>query len=117
MTKDWKGNSNSIYKTIGASNHTEKEREQNDYYATDPIAIDKLLAVETPSNNIWECACGGGHLLNRLKELGFNAFGTDLVDRGQEQLLETSLILNQKLWEVRWIFSQIHLTNMQKSLF
>lgn len=80
--KDWNGNANSIYKTLGASNHTDKEREENDYYATDPIAIDKLLKVEQPSFNIWECACGGGHLLNRLKELGYNAFGTDLVDRG-----------------------------------
>lgn len=80
--KNWKGNYNSLYMTLGASNHTEKEREENDYYATDPIAIDKLLTKEKPSFNIWECACGGGHLLNRLKELGFNAFGTDLIDRG-----------------------------------
>lgn len=44
--KDWNGNGNSIYKTLGASNHTDKERAENDYYATDPIAIDKLLSVE-----------------------------------------------------------------------
>ena len=43
--KDWIGNKNSIYKTLGASNHTDKEREVNDYYATSPIAIDKLLTV------------------------------------------------------------------------
>ena len=36
MTKDWTGNSNSIYKTLGASNHTDKERQNEDYYATDP---------------------------------------------------------------------------------
>ena len=28
--KDWNGNSNSIYKTLGASNHTDKEREENE---------------------------------------------------------------------------------------
>ena len=33
MTKDWTGNSNSIYKTLGASNHTDKERQNEDYYA------------------------------------------------------------------------------------
>ena len=33
---DWTGNGNSIYKTLGASNHTENEREANDYYATEP---------------------------------------------------------------------------------
>lgn len=31
------------FTTLGASNHTEKEREINDYYATDPIAVDALL--------------------------------------------------------------------------
>ena len=41
--KDWTGNKNSIFKTLGASNHTDKERENDDYYATDPIAIDVLI--------------------------------------------------------------------------
>ena len=29
--KDWKGNSNSIWKTLGASNHTIKDRQNEDY--------------------------------------------------------------------------------------
>ena len=37
MGKDWTGNGKSIFTTLGASNHTEKEREINDYYATDPL--------------------------------------------------------------------------------
>lgn len=44
MEKDWTGNGKSIFTTLGASNHTDKEREINDYYATDPIAIDALLS-------------------------------------------------------------------------
>ena len=79
--KDWNGNSNSIYKTLGASNHTEKEREENDFYATDPIAIDKLLKVENPSHYIWECACGEGHLAKRLKNYGFEVLSSDIVER------------------------------------
>ncbi len=79
--KDWNGNKNSIYKTLGASNHTDKERETNDYYATDPIAIDKLLTVEQPSHFIYECACGEGHLSERLKERGYEVFSTDIIDR------------------------------------
>lgn len=43
MEKDWIGNGKSIFTTLGASNRTEKEREINDYYATDPIAVDALL--------------------------------------------------------------------------
>ena len=68
--KDWTGNGNSIYKILGASNHTYKEREENDYYATDPIAIDKLLTVEKPYKRVYECACGEGHLAERLLEKG-----------------------------------------------
>ena len=80
--KDWTGNQNSIYTTLGASNHTDKEREMDDYYATDPVAIDKLLEMELPNKHIWECACGGGHLAQRLKDKGFEVFCTDLVYRG-----------------------------------
>lgn len=61
MSKDWTGDSNSIFKQLGASNHCEEEREANDYYATDPRAIDDLLSIEKFSNDIWECASGGGH--------------------------------------------------------
>lgn len=57
--RDWTGNSNSIYKTLGASNHTDNEREANDFYATEPKAAELLLSLETFAENIWECACGG----------------------------------------------------------
>ena len=82
--KDWTGNKNSIFKTLGASNHTDKERENDDYYATDPIAIDVLIndggvIFDKP---IWECSCGEGHLSERLKEFGYEVYSTDLVDRG-----------------------------------
>ena len=80
--KDWTGDGNSIWKTLGASNHTEKEREQDDYYATDGIAIDKLLTVEHPNINIWECAAGGGHLSERLKQRGYTVYSSDIKDRG-----------------------------------
>ena len=43
--KDWIGNKKSTFVTLGASNHTEKEREKNDFYATQPEAIDKLVGA------------------------------------------------------------------------
>lgn len=79
---DWVGNSNSIYRTLGASNHTDKERESNDYYATEPKAAELLCEVETFSPYIWECACGEGHLSEVLKAKGYRVFSTDLVNRG-----------------------------------
>lgn len=82
--KDWTGNGNSVWKSLGASNHTDEERERNDYYATSPTAIDRLLKYEKPSKAIWECAVGGGHLAARLKELGYDVFASDIIDRGYE---------------------------------
>lgn len=60
---DWTGDRNSIFKTLGASNHTDKGRELNDYYATEPFAIDVLCGVEKFAGTIWEPACGGGSLV------------------------------------------------------
>lgn len=80
---DWTGNGNSIFKILGASNHTDKEREEHDFYATDPIAVDKLYTTgELTCKNIWECACGEGDLSKRLEDFGYTVKSTDLIDRG-----------------------------------
>lgn len=47
MSKDWTGNANSVYKCLGSSHHTDKERQREDYYATDPKAAHLLLEVES----------------------------------------------------------------------
>lgn len=81
--KDWVGDYRSIYTCLGASNHTSGEREEHDYYATDPIAIDCLISGGAElSHNLWECACGEGHLSKRLSEFGYSVLSTDLIDRG-----------------------------------
>jgi hypothetical protein len=82
MNKDWTGNQNSIYKTLGASNHTSEERESNDYYATEPKALELLLELELFAPNVWECACGEGHLSEVLMNRGYNVISSDLIDRG-----------------------------------
>ena len=61
------------------------KREENDFYATDPFAIDIVLPTLEKiglNKNIWECACGKGHLAERLKDNGYNVYASDLVDRG-----------------------------------
>lgn len=80
--RDWAGNSKSTFTCLGASNHVEHEREENDYYATEPKAIELLLAEEKFSSDIWECACGEGHLSKVLLEHGYKVKSSDLVDRG-----------------------------------
>lgn len=73
---------NAVFTTLGASNHSIHEREINDYYATDPKALELLLQVESFSNNVWECACGGGHLCEVLKKHGYDVKCSDIIDRG-----------------------------------
>lgn len=80
--KDWTGNSNSLYMTLGASNHTEKERESHDYYATEPKALELLLELEKFSPVVWECACGEGHLSEVLSRHGHKVRSSDIIDRG-----------------------------------
>lgn len=67
---------------MGASNHTDKAREENDYYATEPRATELLLEVEKFSPNIWEIACGGGDISKVLESNGYNVKSTDIVYRG-----------------------------------
>lgn len=80
--KDWVGNMNSIFRTLGATNHAEGERQQHDYYATEPKAMELLLDEETFHHEIWECACGEGHLAKVLENHGHDVIGTDLIYRG-----------------------------------
>ena len=80
--KDWTGNIQSVFKTLGASTHTEEEREGHDFYATDPIAATLLIQNYQLNNNIWEASCGQGHLSKVFEDSGFNVKSTDLIDRG-----------------------------------
>lgn len=80
--KDWTGNRKSTFTCIGASNHSEHDRADNDYYATEPKAMELLLEVEKFSHRIWEPACGEGHLSKVLEKHGYEVISTDLVYRG-----------------------------------
>jgi len=74
--------SKNTFITLGASNHTEKEREADDFYATSPIGTFALLKKEAFNKKIWEPACGSGHISNVLLSKGYEVFSTDLFDRG-----------------------------------
>ncbi len=84
--KDWTGNSRSYASVLGARNFAQEEREKNDYYATDPKSLEIFLdrikqdGIEL-NQNIWECACGEGHLSKVLSRGGYTVLSTDLIDR------------------------------------
>lgn len=75
------GNKTAAIVTNGGRNFTVTSRAEYDYYATDPNAIDSLLEYEQFSNEVWEPACGGLHISNRLTEYGYTVLCTDIVQR------------------------------------
>lgn len=98
--KDWTGNANSIWKTLGASNHTDKERQNEDYYATDPIAAEWLLKIEEiPKDKpIWECAAGEKHLSKVFEEHGYKVRSSDLIVR-TEDVEQLDFLTSNETWD------------------
>lgn len=75
--KDWIGNA-----SVRKCNIRNADAEPNDYYATEPKAVELLLEVEDFAQTIWEPACGEGHISKVLKAHGYDVLSTDLIDRG-----------------------------------
>jgi len=71
-----------VFVTNGDRGHTTEERQTEDYYATEPIAVDYLLENEQFTSTVWECACGQGHISDVLSQHGYTVINSDLIDRG-----------------------------------
>ena len=73
---------------MGARNGAKTKRDDNDFYATNPEAIKLFLERISKDkdfklhSNIWECACGQGHISETLKKYNYNVNSTDLINRG-----------------------------------
>ena len=85
--KDWTGNKTSTITTSGFHNNSAHERETNDFYATSPVALEKLLEKES-FDNVWECACGMGNLSEVLKAKGIHGKSSDLINRGYGEQID-----------------------------
>jgi hypothetical protein len=82
-SKDWTGNSVSYITTNGFANIRNHNREENDFYATEPKAVKMLMElIDLTNKEVWECACGAGHLSEEMIVNGLDVFSTDLIDRG-----------------------------------
>lgn len=98
-TKDWTGNAKSIYACLGATNHSDGERQSEDYYATEPKAIQLLLDEEKFSSNVWECAVGEWHLANVLKDNGYIVRGSDILQRGNNDTEIVDFLTYKDTWK------------------
>lgn len=77
-------------RTLATSTHSLTEREKDDFYATEPKAIELLLEKESLNKNIWECANGKGHLSDVLINNGYDVFKSDIINRNGDK--ETKII-------------------------
>lgn len=99
--RDWTGNKNTPFAQLGANNHSEEERPLDDFYATDPntleIFLNKLQEDNIKLNkNIWECACGKGHLSEVLIKRGYIVKSSDIKDRNYGTIED---FLESKKWD------------------
>ena len=91
MSKDWVGDQKSIYVTLGASNHSEGDRQEDDFYATQASTVNALIdkleeyGIDLKDKIIVEPAAGAGDILKTFwkRNDGYNKFlAYDIVDRG-----------------------------------
>lgn len=80
-----------------------RDRIENDFYATDPKSLEMLLDRLKEDNfnlhtNIWECACGKGHLSKVLENKGYKVLSTDLIYRGYGLVDEYTDFINGKYY-------------------
>lgn len=87
-----------VFVTLGASNHTNKRRQEEDFYATDPIAAKLLLEVEKFSPNIWECACGEKHLSKVFEDAKYKVRSSDIINRCGNEVFDF-LSPENKVWD------------------
>lgn len=72
----------SLFRNLGATNHSPLTREADDFYATEPKAVELLLEKEEFNHYVLEPACGKGHITEVLLKHGYATVSFDIVDRG-----------------------------------
>lgn len=86
MPLDYRGGTRSGCYGLGASNRSERDREEDDFYATPYIATRRLLDKLKEMNislphHISEPAVGMGHIAKILEDNGYEVSAADIVDR------------------------------------
>lgn len=72
----------STLRVLGSTTVVGADREQHDFYATEPKAVELLLDEEQFQKDILEPCCGLNHIADVLKSRGYQVRTSDLIDRG-----------------------------------
>lgn len=76
---DWTWNTQSVMATLNASSHSDADRWQQDYYATPPKAVEKLLEKEFFWHFILEPACWEWHISKVLQSKWYEVLSSDII--------------------------------------
>ena len=96
----------SVYSTLGASNHSEYDRADNDFYATDPVVIWELFDKmkehnETFADVIREPATWNWHLAEELKKRRHGVMCTDIIQREYKLNRVHDFLLDASNWTLK----------------
>lgn len=94
-----KRGSKKIYSLIGATNHSDTQREENDLYCTHPKAIEELLKIESFQHKIWEPCDGLGHISETLIKYGHEVRCSDIIIRERNIERINFLLYNGEKWD------------------
>ena len=75
-------NITSTLRVLGSTTVVGADREQHDFYATEPKAVELLLDEERFQKDILEPCCGLNHITDVLRNKGYRVTTSDLIDRG-----------------------------------
>ena len=104
--KDWTGTEQFIL----SGNNRKVDAHSEDFYATDPKAVEILLKNEKFVPYIWEPACGAGHISRILEKAGYKVKSSDIVNRGYQNT-EIIDFLKVKKEDIDHDFSRDIITN------
>lgn len=86
-----------------AGGNPKDKRVENDYYATNPIAVEELLKRVDFKGSFLEPCVGEGHIANVLKEHFPNSeqYYCDIVDRGYENTIVEDFLNTDKFENIK----------------
>lgn len=91
-----------VFQALGVNTNTERQKE--DFYSTDPKAVEDLIRMLEKNNieipyQIVESSVGMGHIAKVFEDRGYHVTGYDIVDRGWHDTIVTDYLSVNKLPE------------------
>ena len=84
MARKKSENCSDVIQILGGANH-DTVREEDDFYATPTMAVQKLLDNFqdglSKDCKIWDPCAGKGHILKPFRDAGYTVEGSDLIER------------------------------------